>query len=90
MTFKRIDVLINMINRYRDYNYNNREIIILVGLETLSELRKKARAWISRREDGSETFGGCNIKLEANKGGDYLAIAYNDSRDRYSYLAEIE
>ena len=89
MKFTRIDVLIKMISRYRDYNYKNDEIVILAGLETLSELRKKARSWITRREDGSETFGGCNLFLRANNKSDYLAIAYYDGTG-YLYLAEIE
>lgn len=89
MTFKRIDSLIQMIGRFRGTNFYNRDIVVLVGLNTLTELRSKARSWISRQENGPETFGGCKIKLEANKGVDYLAIAYDDPRDGYIYLTEI-
>lgn len=92
MTFTRIFVLLDLIEKFKTSNQGyNFDILIFVGLNSLTELRKKARSQISKSEDGSELFKGGKITLEANKGADYLAIAYLDPRTKkYLYLTEIE
>ena len=86
--FKRIDTLIKLLSLYRGNNYKGEEIVIIVGLAALSELRARARSWVCREYNGLETFGGARLILEPERDPRYIAIAYRGD-NRYNYITEI-
>lgn len=78
MSFQRFKALCELIKRYRSYNDKDYNTVVIVGLETLGELRSKCvKTLFETRDDAQEYFYGSRIILDT-KGSAYLAVAYVD------------
>ena len=78
MSFQRFQALCELIKRYRRYNDTDYNTVVIVGLDTLGELRSKCvKTLFETRDNAQEYFYGSRIML-LTKGSTYLAVAYED------------
>ena len=92
MKFIKIFKAMELIDSYHSNGTGyNVDIILFTGLGALSEIRAKARSQITKDNYGNEFFRAAKIKLEPNKGAEYMAVAYYDRNlNAYLYVREIQ